>query len=81
MSQEDFRKLVKRISYVDLKGCRTEECINDRLRRINSSKLNVLLKCGFASRFMDESVFFPHPLYQKMLGMSDEEYDDWVSKL
>ena len=81
MSSEDFRKLAERISkYVDFRGCETEECINKRIRRKKSLKLNRLIKANFAYRLLIESWFNPHPVYKKMLDMSDEEYDTWVEE-
>lgn len=76
MPPEKFRKFAKRMSkYVDLRGCRTEKCINERIRRINSSKLNGLIKSGFAFRLLLESWINPHPVYKEILGMDDEEYN------
>ena len=37
-SSEDFRKRAERITkYVEFRGCRTEGCINRRIRRKNSN--------------------------------------------
>jgi len=72
MPSEDFRRLAERISkYVDLRGCETERCINRRIRRKNSPKLNSLIKAGFAFRLYIESRHNPHPVYKEILGMSD----------
>lgn len=40
MTSAEFRNLAEHISkYVDLRGCRSEKCINNRFKRINSKKL------------------------------------------
>jgi len=79
MPPDKFRESAKRMSkYVDLRGCRTEKCINERIRRINSPKLNGLIKSGFASRLLLESCHNPHPVYKEILGMDDDVYDMWI---
>ena len=76
MTSDEFRALAERIpKYVDLRGCRTEECINKRIRSKNSKKLNILVEHGFAFRLLLESWLNPHPVYKKILGMDDEEYN------
>jgi len=79
MSPDEFREHAKRMSqYLDLKGCRTEECIKRRIRSKNSAKLDGLIKAGFAFRLYIESRHNPHPVYKKILGMDDEEYNRLV---
>lgn len=81
MSSEDFRRLAERISkYVDFRGCTTERCINRRIRRKNSPELNRLIKAGFAYRLLIESWISPHPVYKKILDISDEDYDALVEE-
>jgi hypothetical protein len=80
ISEVEFRKLVNRIKYINLKGCRTEMCINDRIRRINSKELNILVEHGFAFRLLLESWLNPHPVYKKILGMDDEEYNRLIKE-
>ena len=76
MSSDEFRELAERISkYVDLRGCRTEKCINNRIKSKNSKKLNILVEHGFAFRLLLESWLSPHPVYKEILGMDDEEYN------
>jgi len=76
MTSDEFRKFAKRMSkYFDLRGCRTEKCINNRIKRKKSKKLNVLVEHGFAFRLLLESWLNPHPVYKKILGMDDEEYN------
>ena len=75
MSSEDFFNLAVRISnYVDFWGCETVRCLNRRIRRKNSRKLNYLIKAGFAFRLWLESWINPHPIYKEILGISDEDY-------
>ncbi len=74
-SSEEFRKFAERMSkYFDLRGCSTEKSINNRIKRKNSKKLNVLVERGFAFRLLLESCLNPHPVYKEILGMGDEEY-------
>ena len=76
MSSDDFRRLAERIGkYVDFRGCATEKCINKRIKSIKSSKLNNLIKNGFASRLLLESWLNPHPIYKKILDISDKDYN------
>ena len=76
MPSEKFLKLAERISnYVDFRGCGTERCINRRIRRKNSQKLNHLINAGFAFRLWLESWINPHPIYKEMLGISDGDYN------
>jgi len=78
MSPDEFRKHAERMSkYFDLRGCQTPECINKRIKSKNSPNLDSLIKAGFASRLIIESIHNPHPVYKKILGMSDEEYN-WL---
>ena len=73
---EEFRKYAKRMSkYFDLRGCRTEKCINNRIKRKKSKPLNVLVEHGFADRLLHEAEWNPHPVYKEILGMDDEEYN------
>ena len=75
-SEEKFRKFAETMSkYYDLRGCRTEKCINNRIKRKYSKKLNVLVERGFAFRLLLESWLNPHPVYKKILGMDDWEYN------
>lgn len=56
MTPNEIRELAERISkYVDLRGCRTEKCINNRIKSKNSKKLNILVEHGFAFRLLLES--------------------------
>ena len=65
MPSEDFRRLAERIGkYVDFRGCRTERCINRRIRQKNSPILNNLIKAGFANRLVIESWINPLPRLQ-----------------
>ena len=74
MSAEDFLKEAERLSkYFDIRGCETERCINRRIRRKKSPKLNILIEHGFAFRLLLESWLNPHPIYKKMLDIDDEE--------
>lgn len=76
MSPDEFRKEAERLSkYFDLRGCQTPECINERIKSKNSANLNGLIKAGFASRLIIESIHNPHPVYKEILGMNDEEYN------
>lgn len=76
MTSEAYRKFAKRMSkYFDLRGCRTEECINKRISSKKSKKLNVLVEHGFAFRLLFEAYWNPHPFYKEILGMDDEEYN------
>ena len=73
---EEFRNHAQRMSkYFDLRGCKTEKCINNRIKSKNSKKLNILVEHGFASRLLLESWVNPHPVYKEILGMRDEEYN------
>lgn len=48
MSPNEFREHAERMSqYIDLRGCKTEKCIKERIRSKNSAKLNGLIKTGF----------------------------------
>ena len=79
MTSEEFRVLAERISkYVNLRGCRTGECINRRIRSLNSKKLNILVEHDFGFRLIIEAWINPHPVYKEMLGMSNKEYEDLV---
>ncbi|MHA1974416.1 MAG: hypothetical protein ACTSW1_15570 [Candidatus Hodarchaeales archaeon] len=81
MSPKDFLMFANRIStYIDFKGCRTEKCINKRIKEKNSKQLNGLIEAGFAYRLLLESWLNPHPIYREMLGISDEEYVDLVEE-
>ena len=61
---EEFRKYAERMSkYFDLRGCTTEKCINDRIKRINSPKLNVLVEHRFAYHLLLEANWNPHHVY------------------
>lgn len=81
MTSADFRKLAERMSkYFDLRGCETEKCINNRIKRKNSKKLNILVEHGFAFRLLLESWLNPHPVYKEILGMSDEEYNALIEE-
>lgn len=66
--------------YFDLRGCRTEKCINERIRRKKSAKLNGLIKSGFAFRLLLESWLNPHPIYKEILGMDDDVYNMWLEE-
>jgi len=78
---EKFRELTERISkYVDFRGCRTEECIEEKIRRRNSTKLNGLLKAGFPLRLLIESLINPHPVYKEILGIDEQEYNELVEE-
>lgn len=66
--------------YVDLRGCDTEECINERISRKKSAKLNSLIKSGFAFRLLLESWLNPHPVYKEILGMDDDVYNMWLEE-
>ena len=78
---EEFRDFAKRMSkYFNLRGCRTEECINRRIRSKNSKKLNILVEYRFAFRLITESWINPHPIYKDILGMDNEEYDRYVKE-
>jgi len=74
---EEFRKYAKRMSkYFDLRGCRTEKCINNRIKKsAKSKKLLTLVEHGFASHLLLEAYWNPHPVYKEILGMDDEEYN------
>ena len=73
---EEFRAFAEHMSkYIDLRGCRTEKCIDNRIKRINSRKLNTLVEHGFAFRLLLESWLNPHPIYKEILGIDDEEYN------
>ena len=74
---EEFRKFAERMSkYFDLRGCRTEKCINNRIRkRAKSKKLLNLVKYGLAFRLLLEAHENPHPVYKKILGMDEKEYN------
>ena len=61
-----------------MRGCDTEECINNKIRRIKSKKLNNLVEHGYAFRLLTESWLNPHPDYKEILGMDDEVYEEWV---
>jgi len=75
-SEEKFRKFAETMSkYYDLRGCRTEKCINNRIKRKKSKPLNVLVEHGFADRLLHEAEWNPHPVYKEILGMDDEEYN------
>lgn len=79
MSPDEFREFAeKKSKYFDLRGCETEECIKRRIRSKNSAKLNGLIKGGFAFRLIMEARQNPHPVYKKMLGMDDEDYNRLV---
>ena len=76
-TKEEFRNYAERMSkYFDLKGCRTEKCINDRISNKDSKRLNVLVEHDFARHLIRESWLHPHPVYKEILGFSDEEYDE-----
>lgn len=63
MSPDEFREFAERMSqYIDLRGCKTEKCIKERIRSKNSAKLNGLIKAGFAFRLYIESRHNPHPV-------------------
>lgn len=81
LSSDEFRELAERISkYVDLRGCRTEKCINNRIKSKNSKKLNILVEHGFAFHLLLESWLSPHPVYKEILGMDDEEYNRLIEE-
>ena len=81
MSPDEFREFAKRMSqYIDLRGCKTEKCINERIRSKNSAKLYGLIKAGFAFRLLLDSWLHPHPVYKEILGMDDEEYNDLIEE-
>jgi hypothetical protein len=81
MPSDKFRRLAERISkYVDFRGCETEKCINKRIRRKKSPKLNNLIKAGFAYRLLIESWISPHPVYKKILDISDEDCDALIEE-
>ena len=61
-----------------MRGCDTEECINNRIRRKKSKKLNILVEHGYAFRLLLESWLHPHPDYKEILGMDDVVYEEWV---
>ena len=51
MSPDEFREHAERMSqYIDLRGCKSENCIKERIRSKNLAKLNGLIKAGFAFR-------------------------------
>ena len=76
MPPDEFRKLAERMSqYLDLRGCKTEECIKKRIRSKNSAQLDGLIKGGFPFRLIIEARQNPHPVYKRILGMDDEEYN------
>ena len=78
MSPDEFRKEAERLSqYFDLRGCKTEKCINEIIKSKKSASLDGLIKAGFASRLIIESIHNPHPVYKEILGMDDEEYN-WL---
>jgi len=78
MSPDEFRREAERLSkYFDLRGCKTEKCINERIKSKKSANLDGLIKAGFASRLIIESIHNPHPVYKEILGMDDEEYN-WL---
>ena len=72
---EEFRKFAERMSkYFDLRGCRTEKCINNRIKKsAKSKKLLTLVKHRFAFRLLIEAHENPHPVYKKILGMDNKE--------
>ena len=73
---DEFRRNAKRMSkYFNLKGCRTENCINNRIKNKNSPKLNNLVEHNFAYRLLIELWTNPHPIYKEILDLDDEEYD------
>ena len=79
MSPDEFRKFAERMSqYFDLRGCETEECIIKRIKSKNSAQLDGLIKGGFAFRLIIEARHNPHPVYKRILGMDDEEYNRLV---
>ena len=81
MPPDEFRKLAKRMSqYVDLRGCKTEKCIKERIRRKHSVNLDGLNKAEFAFRLIIEAKQNPHPDYKEILGMDDEEYERRVKE-
>ena len=81
MSPDEFREHAERMSqYFDLRGCRTEECIERRIRSKKSAQLDGLIKGGFAFRLIIEARHNPHPIYKKILGMDDEEYNRLVKE-
>ena len=81
MSPDEFREHAERMSqYIDFRGCETEKCIKERIRSKNSVKLNGLIKAGFPFRLIIESRQNPHPVYKKILGMDDEEYNRLVKE-
>ena len=78
-SSDKFRKLAKRISkYVDFRGCRTEECIKNRMKSKNSKYLNNLVNYDFALHLFLEARLSPHRDYQKILGMDNEQYNNLI---
>ena len=80
-SSDEFRKLAKRISkYVDFRGCRTEECIKNRMISKNSKYLNNLVEHDFALHLFLEARLTPHRDYQKMLGMDNETYNNFIKE-
>ena len=79
MTADEFRELAKHIStYISLRGCMDEECIKKRFKRKNSKRLNNLHPNRYARRIITESWLNPHPTYQEILGMNDEEYANWI---
>jgi len=81
MSPDEFRDFAERMSqYIDLRGCKTEKCINERIRSKNSAKLSGLIKASFAFRLLLESWLHPHPVYKEILGMDDELYNEYVEQ-
>jgi len=61
-----------------LRGCGTEKCINNRIKKKNSKKLNNLVDHGYAFRLLLESWLSPHPVYKEIIGMDNEECDYWI---
>lgn len=81
MSPDEFREFTERMSqYIDLRDCKTEKFINERIKSKNSAKLNSLIKAGFAFRLLLESWLHPHSIYKKILGIDEEEYNELIKE-
>jgi hypothetical protein len=60
MNLGNYKRMSK---YFDLIGCGTEECINNRIRKKKSKKLNILVEHGYEFRLLTDSWLHPHPDY------------------